>query len=124
MWLIRKAMIASVRTACAAGNCSPSLNLADLDHEIAIGKLAHRQSHSIAGLETRRVQHLLRLSEEGHVDHLVHETGRGVVFHDHERIAGPCLENSRDPVEARPRVDRAPRSPDAGSEAYHEQDEE
>src|SRR2546426_8227224 len=111
MWLIRKAMIASVGTACAAGNdarrpspapgpgCgawvghnpgSPSLDLADLDHEIAIGKLAHGQSHSIAGLETRRVQHLLRLSEEGHIDHLVHETGRGVVIHDHERIAGPC----------------------------------
>src|ERR1700730_1375810 len=127
MWLMRKAMAASmVVVQCATAwrlrsgyGCTPSvtssrswpgfpsLDLLDLDHEIPVRQLAHRQSHAIAAPETRGVQHLLGLGKEGHISHLVHEPGRSVVVHHHQRLAGPPLEHSGDSMEARTRIDGA-----------------
>src|SRR5215475_6183545 len=100
------------------------LDLLDLDDEIAIGELLHGKPHSIAPAQLRAIQQFLRLRIEGHLVHLVHEAGSGVMVDEHEGISGAGLVDSRDAIETAPGIDITPGAPDAGGEARGEEEEE
>src|SRR6266702_8400369 len=102
----------------------PSLDLLDLYHKIAVGELPDGQPHTIPAPEARAVQQVFRLRVEGHPAHLVHESRRGIVVDEHQRIAPACLEDPGDTVKSLARIDLAPRAPDAGGEAQGQQGEE
>src|SRR5215472_8003761 len=114
-------MVSTGYRICPAGAL---LDLLDLDDEIAIGELSHGEPHPIAPAQLRVVQQRLRLSVEGHLVHLIHESWSGVMVDEHEGVSGAGLVDSRDAIQTAPGINITPGTPDAGGEARGEEEEE
>src|SRR5262245_24968660 len=102
----------------------PSLDLPDLDDQVAVGQLPDGQTHPVSAAEPRAIEQVLRLGIEGHPAHLVHEPGRRVVIDEHQGIAGPCRVGPGDAIEPAAWIGITPGAPDAGGEAQGKESEE